>query len=465
MTLPIRLRLTLWYSALLAGALLLFSGTVYAVMADTLVNNLDASLHGRITQVAATVDISNGHLSLPGGGEQGDTPFIPTVLLTPAGHLVSGLLPPALRHWLSTRSSPFDPHFRAATFGGLRLATAPISDNGRAAGYVLVWQPLKSVDEARRSLLLVMGAAGPALLILAGLGGFALARRALAPVARITHTASTISVSDLHQRVPVVSAGDELSELASTFNAMIDRLEAAVHREREFTGDASHELRSPLAVIRAETTLALERPRTQGAYEQALRVIDEQASAMEELIAALLLLARVETLRSLPTEELSLLHLVQAAIDQSAPTLERTRVALDVAIPPDLLVVGTESLLTRAIRNILDNAIKVSPAGDVVQVCARQKGQEVELLITDHGPGLAAHEHRRIFDPFYQVAANGSMHAARTPGESHGLGLAICQRIIRAHHGTVAVRSTPGQGATFSILLPGTTVHSGDNDG
>ena len=448
MTLPVRVRLTLWYSILLGGALLVFAVTVYVVMADTLTGNLDASLLQRTSQLATTADVANGHLNFPSSGEQGDSQFIPAALLRPSGQLGSGAVPLVMRHWLSAQRSPPPASFHAVSLGTLRLATAPIRDNSTVVGYVLVWQSTGSVEEARRSLLIVMVTSGLVLLLVAGLGGLFLARRALTPVRRITGIAAGISASDLRQRVPVGSARDELSELALTFNAMIDRLDASVERERQFTGDASHELRSPLAVIRAETTLALEHRRAPEEYRRVLTVIAEESEVMEEIISALLLLARLESLDSLQSETVPLRRLVEAASEQCRATLGSTTVALECSVPIDLEVLGSASLLTRALRNLLDNAIKVSPPGGTIQVRARAVDDRIELMVLDQGPGIAPENQAYLFDPFFQVSA------ARTPDESHGLGLAICRRIVRAHGGDVTVVSKPGHGAAFTIALP-----------
>lgn len=446
--LPVRWRLTLWYTALLLAALLLFSGTVYVLMANTLVSNLDSSLRQRVTQVDGTVEVTNGHLTLPSSAEPVDGSFVPVVLLAVGRHTPSGPVPIEIHRWLARPGLNFPAEFNAESVGALRVATKAIEDNGHAVGYVVVWQSLKPVDDARRALLLVMGATVPLLLLLAGLGGFALAKRALAPVARITHAASRISASDLHQRVPIGTPRDELSQLATTFNAMIDRLEGAVQRERQFTGDASHELRSPLAVIRAETSLTLERPRRASEYERALAVIDDQAVTMESLISALLLLARLESSGSLPREDLPLSTLVNAAVEQCGPLLEGTQVRVDSAVPAHLMVLGSRSLLTQAIHNLLDNAIKVSQDSGIVSVRATWEGSRCTLTVEDSGPGIAPADQLHIFDAFYQVSV------ARTPGESHGLGLAICRRIVQAHGGQVSVDSKLGHGATFTMTLP-----------
>lgn len=448
MNLPIRLRLTLWYTALLAGALLLFSGTVYAVMASTLVTNLDSTLQQRLAQAHLKVNDAGGRLTLPGGEEQTDISAIPLVLLSPSGRILVGGLPPDAGLWVRQHASSLPATLRLVTAGNERLAIKPVLFHHRRTGYALVWQSTRPIEEARHSLLLALLGAGLGLLVIAGFGGLALARRALQPVSALTQTASAISVTDLHRRVEVNRPQDELSELAVTFNAMIDRLDAAVQREKSFTADASHELRAPLAVIRAESTLALDRPRRDEEYRQALARIDEQAAAMEDLIAALLMLARVESPSAFAPEAVVVERLVAAAIVQARQSIDRPDVRIQCEAPADLIVEGSVPLLTRAIRNLIENALKVSKPGDAVCLRAARDGDAIVLTVCDQGPGIAADHQRHIFEPFYQVTSS------RPRGTSHGLGLAICCRIITAHGGQVTVESTPGQGACFRVTLP-----------
>lgn len=446
--LPITLRITVWYSGLLAGALLLFSLTVYLLMADTLVGNLDTSLQERVSQVATTVDVRGGQIALPVRGDGTDSPAIPAAIRAPSGRAVGYPVPGVIRAWLGAHPGAFGDRFQAWSVDHLRVATGPLGTRGHIIGHVLVWHSLRSVEEARHSLFLVLAGAVPALLVIAGLGGFALARRALVPVATLTATASRISATDLRQRVPVGLVHDELSELAATFNAMIDRLEAAVERERRFTADSSHELRAPLAVVRAEASLALERVRSPAEYRRALQVIDEQAGAMEELVSALLLLTRVESLRTPVTEVVAVERLVVTAIGQCDPCGGHPNVTIRHEVASDLMVRGAAALLTRALRNVIDNAIKLSPPGGQIHIDGCREGGNAVVRIRDQGPGLTVEDQRHVFEAFFQVCS------ARTPGESHGLGLAICHRIVQAHGGQVTVSSNLGEGTTFVMTLP-----------
>ena len=294
-----------------------------------------------------------------------------------------------------------------------------------------------------------MLALGPGLLLLAGFGGMLLARRAFRPVTQITQTASSISATDLQRRVPVGKTHDELNELAVTFNAMIERLESAVARERRFTADASHELRSPLAVILAEASLALEEPLSPEDYRHVLGVVQEQAKGMHEMIAALLTLARVEVIQG-PREPVAIAAVIERALRQCAPVMAERSVRIESTLEPDLWVEGNETLLARAVRNVIDNALKASPASSTVRISGVRAGGLLMLRIQDQGPGIPEEDLTRIFEPFYQV------EKARTPGDSHGLGLAICRRIVYAHGGEVTAASPPDGGACISIMLPGT---------
>lgn len=442
----IRARLTLWYAILLALALLVFSVSVSTVMSRALTGNLDAALLQRVNQLMPYVDVTNAGVRLRPPVEAPEPPPVMAALLTPSRSLVPGSsfgLPVALRVKLPVRSLS---GIQALTSRGFRLMVAPVENNNRTVAYLMVWQSLAETNGALHTLTIVLLVAAPVVLILASMVGSLLAGHALAPVAQITRTAATISASDLSARVPVRRAHDELSELTSTFNAMIERLVAAVAREKRFTLDASHELRSPLAVIIAETSLGRETPLDRDEYDRILGAIQEQAASMRDLTEALLALARVEGTDD-ERELVPLEELTARAVRMCLPAARAKDAILAVDIPPSILVRVEPTLLTRAIRNVIDNAVKASPSRGIVSIEGVVVAGRVILTIRDQGPGVPRDLVDRVFEPFFQVMP------ARTPGETHGLGLAISQRVIESHGGDI--RAAPGPGGTFRVTLPG----------
>lgn len=448
MSMPLRVRLTLWYTILLAGALIVFSTVVFLLVSRELTSDLNASLRQRLSQIRLEVDDSTTRLTRSSVADQMAGSAIPPILLSPSGRVIFGRPPPAVRTWLASQHGVFPSGVHLYGVTGAGVAVKPVARGPHRLGYVLVWQGTGSIDAARQSLLLVMLACGPALLAVAALGGFSLAKRALQPVSMLTTAAGAISTSDLHRRVPVGTTRDELSALAATFNEMIARLEGGVQREKSFTAAASHELRAPLSVIRAEATLALESPCGYSECQAAFRTIDEQAVTAEELLAALLMLARLETGMSFPRQSVSLADLVDNAVAEARASIDGADVPIAIYVPSETVVEGSVPLLVHAIRNLVENAVRASPPGGRVEIRAGTSATETFLDIIDSGPGIPAEHRKQIFDAFYQV------DPARTPGASHGLGLAICQRILAAHGGRVTVDSTHTPGACFRVSLP-----------
>jgi len=290
----------------------------------------------------------------------------------------------------------------------------------------------------------------PAVLVVSVAGGWFLAGRALRPVEFITLAAQRIAAGDLTQRLTVAQSSDEIGRLAATFNDMIARLEASFRQVRQFTTDASHELRTPLTVMKGETELALRRPRSPEDYRGVLESSLEEIDRMTRVVDELLFLSRADlgevTLESLPVR---LETLVEDVTRQAAFLGQGYNVQVTVRSLEAATVAGDELRLRELLLNLVDNAVKYSCPGGSVELGLVRDGSEARLSVTDQGIGIAPEEQGRIFDRFYR-SDNARAHMKK----GTGLGLSICKWIADAHQGSIRVQSVPGQGSTFTLVLP-----------
>lgn len=319
--------------------------------------------------------------------------------------------------------------------------------NGAPVGVVQCAYPLTEMDRALGSLDRTLFTTIPLALLIAGLGGAFLTDRALRPVRRITRTAEQIGAEDLSRRLPVGN-DDEFAHLSCTFNAMLERLEGAFNRQRRFTSDASHELKSPLTVIKANTSLALKTPRTPEEYVRRLQAIDHAADNMRALVEDLLLLARAdEGLLARNLERISLNSILQEVADS---TYRPDTASMSLVLPDHTVFLdGDRRELTRLFSNLISNAMRHTPATGHVAISAKDEGEVVSVFVKDTGEGIPAEHLPHLGERFYRVDAS----RARIHGGS-GLGLAICRSIVEAHHGTLTFHSEVNLGTTVQVTLP-----------
>lgn len=276
-----------------------------------------------------------------------------------------------------------------------------------------------------------------------------LSGRALAPVRHMTVEAETIRATDLGRRLPRSGSGDELDSLAGTLNGMLDRLERSFTAQRRLMGDASHELRNPLAVIRANTEMVLadDDVRSEDRHEAAGAVV-VATERMNRLVEDLLATSRREV-PGTGDQPVDLAWLALAVADDERTAARQRKVVLDVTIPPGLVVSGDPDALHRVIHNLVVNAVRYAPPGTAVTIGGHGTSDRCRLWVRDEGPGIAVEDLTRVFDRFWR--AEGQQ--ARSDGHS-GLGLAIVRQIVESHGGTVWAESTPGAGATFTVEFP-----------
>jgi two-component system OmpR family sensor kinase len=278
--------------------------------------------------------------------------------------------------------------------------------------------------------------------------GWLLARGALAPIQRLDQAARRISGSNLEESIPTSGSGDELDQLAATLNAMMARIREGVERMRRFNANAAHELRTPLSRLCGQVESALQRPRRDDEYRDALQQVLAEARALAAGVNAMLRLSQSESgLSREQRQRVALGPLLEELVEFFRPLAEERGIAIEAPAFADVVVEGDGSWLRQLFSNLVDNAVKYCEPGDHVRVELRRDGAEACALVADDGPGIPAGELREIFERFERGAGQQGR-----PG--FGLGLPLAREIARAHGGGIEASSKPGQGATFTVRLP-----------
>jgi len=369
---------------------------------------------------------------------------------------------------------PSIPGPAAAAMAG-RIVTVPAVDNsllyrvllrpGPAGATLVTAASLRPVDDAVGRLVKTLIGAGLIALLIASLASWWVIQRGLRPVDRMVETAAAIAAGDLSRRVPDANPGTELGRLGTALNEMLGQIEAGIReraegeaRLRRFVADAAHELRTPLTSLRGYAELyrrgAL--PTTE-ALANAMGRIESEGARMARLVDDLLLLARTDQGRPLEQEPVDLVRLARdAAGDFAAVEPDRP---LARELDGTAVVMGDPIRLRQAIDNLLANVRAHTPGGTPARLSVQRDGAWVELTVADEGPGIVPDDQPRIFQRFWR----GDPGRKRTAAGGTGLGLSIVEALVRAHGGTVAVRSEPGRGAAFTLRLPLAGATSGNS--
>ncbi|HPA00306.1 MAG TPA: ATP-binding protein [Mesotoga prima] len=318
-------------------------------------------------------------------------------------------------------------------------------------GWIQVGESLSSVRVALFRLSRLMMLIGPTIIILAVVGGFYLAKKSLEPVERITLLAEEISVEKLNKRLNLTLPDDELGHLASTFDGMLERLEESVKKQRQFTSDAAHELRTPLTAIRSIVDVTLHRDRSSEEYVSALLQIQNEIERLSSVIDDLLIITRLEN--TLPKREFAVFSvsaLIWEVLETMMVLAKEKNIEIETDLQENLEIAGDRKHLSRAVFNLVDNAIKYTPENGKIRIAAKlsESKERIEIIVEDNGIGIQLEDMERIFDRFYRV------DRARSQTRGTGLGLSIAKEIVKAHGGVISVKSSPGKGSTFKVSLP-----------
>jgi two-component system OmpR family sensor kinase len=339
----------------------------------------------------------------------------------------------------------------------LRMLTLYHDEPGEIPYYLQV-----AVSEARLTaslvklhhLILVLIPIG---MVAVGLASWLMARRSLAPIGKIARDLQRLTAADLDRRITVPTEGDELAEIITTGNQMLDRLEAAFRAQEQFIANAAHELKTPVTVLLGEAQVLSRQPRTREQHEHFVNSVQDEMRRFAQLIDSLLTLARADAGFPIPLAvPVSVNEAVTDAVQRCQPLAQRreNRLILTLAPPrpdaPDAVVQGDNELLSLMVANLIRNAIRHSPAGKVVEVEVEvvMRDTEAAIVVRDHGPGIPADLLDRVFDPFFRVPRDTDA------GEGAGLGLAIAKGVAELHHGSIHAANRPGGGCEFIVRLP-----------
>ncbi len=486
----IRLQLTLWYTTVFSLFMLVFGLLLSLLLQASLSANVDTALrlrtqaiasgisgaHGVVTRIQDVTgqfpesttassgdqdtDIGNGasNTTEPSAG-QSDADFGTLIrVLNTNGHIVYSS--PSFRTLHMPSNSMTQTMQQKLWLGSvtnnsgqtIRLYSVVLARNDAIFGILQVGQPLSSLMSTLQSVVLVLLFFIFILLLGGALGSYWLAGYALRPITYLARTAQRIHASDLQQRVPVPKAHDEVQHLALTLNEMIGRLEDAFHQQRRFIADASHELRTPVTVIRSIAEIALEEPISLEECVVALAAVNVEGERLGRLINHLLVLARTEDEEAHLSQTQDAVCLDELTIDvaeTSQPLALEHGITLQTATLEPAMVQGDMTQLIQVMMELINNALTYTNAGGQVTLSVRTDDAHVRLEVSDTGIGIAAKDVPHIFERFYRVDPARSRATGST-----GLGLAIVEKIIQRHGGTIAVTSQIKQGSTFTVTLP-----------
>jgi heavy metal sensor kinase len=458
----LRFRLALWFMAVLGGVIAILGVLIYLGLQQTLLQNVDNTLRNAavrsVIQSASPDDNESRderlrRLSLISLAPSRLVDLTGEVLQIDAAFPVNLVIEPTVLNMVQNGSARFETVIVNEV--RYRQYTAPVRvndgiDDNRVAA-VQVVQSLEGEYATLLNLRNLIGLVALGALPLAGLGGWFLAGRALAPMERVRRdVAGIMGGEDLSRRVSGGLPDDEVGKLARTFDGLLERIQSAMSRERQFTADASHELRSPLAALKGEISVALNRPRSTGEYQQTLAEMETSVDDMTRLVDDLLTLARSGNATLTTDEIVDLVDLLMNVCDRMTILAQEKAQALRLKISAtNLSVSGDRSQLSRVFINVIHNAIRYTPNEGIIEVRLNRDASHAIIEVQDTGMGIGREHLPHIFERFYRTDLARSRESGGT-----GLGLAIVHAIVQRHRGNIHVASEVGKGTLFTLKLP-----------
>lgn len=460
--LSISKKLAFWYGLSLFIMLSLFGYILYEIFHESIHHNYDRHLRFEAEQLlpnirtkedTLTIDLTgyNRNEALNSGVEYGTYVrlFTRDKLLLYKSPNFSGIKEP-LETRIPDATGEYSISSRWQSLPARTLYYPIENDRDSLAGWLEVtgfeWTLHGEVSRFRE-FILVFIAISVAFSIL---GGYWLSRRTLSPVASIIDAAKSITATDLDNRIPVnYQVRDELTDLAETFNIMLDRLQKGFEREQRFTSDAAHELMTPLSSLRSEAEIMLRKERSAKEYREAIERMLDEVERISEMVRLLLQLSRVESIPRSETEIVNISRIIELVSDELKETAEEKDIDLEVSVDPELSVRAHGTYMEKVVQNLLENALKYTPAGGSISLKLQRSSGKAVIHLKDTGIGFDSETKKHLFERFYR--ANRSEVQEQT---GSGLGLSLVKAIVNLYDGKIRAYSDgPGQGSTFVVEL------------
>jgi heavy metal sensor kinase len=456
-TLPLRVRLTAWYFLVLGLAFSAFSFLAFFEVRGSIHSAVDEGLRDRAAEIRELLERQLPpervkHELAEGSNLRGEDDILEIAETNgeweyssaPATHF--GLRLPTAR----TTTEKFHFSTMYSMDKPLRVMNGQIPIDHKAYA-VLIATPVDEFYEAINRFKLTLLLSVPALLLIASAGAYWLSRKAIAPVGEIARAANSIRENELSKRLPVPQTGDELQSLSETLNELFGRLERAFRRISEFTADASHELRTPVALMRTRTEIALRKPRSETEYRETIVRIHTELERTSVLIENLMTLARADSgSQTVQLTSLDMNEVLQEIWEPARLLANENSIHYEQTLPKTpVLVSGNAALLRRLILILIDNAVKYTQREGRISVVLDARDDAAVTEIHDNGIGISSSDLPHIFERFYRSDASRSRESGGT-----GLGLSIANWIADAHKGEISVASTIGKGSVFQVRIP-----------
>lgn len=456
-TLPLRVRLTAWYFLVLGLAFSAFSFLAFFEVRGSIHSAVDEGLRDRAAEIRELLERQlpperMKHELAEGSSLRGEDDILEIAETNgeweyrsaPATHF--GLRLPTAR----TTTEKFHFSTMYSMDKPLRVMNGQIPIDHKAYA-VLIATPVDEFYEAINRFKLTLLLSVPALLLIASAGAYWLSRKAIAPVGEIARAANSIRENELSKRLPVPQTGDELQSLSETLNELFGRLERAFRRISEFTADASHELRTPVALMRTRTEIALRKPRSETEYRETIVRIHTELERTSVLIENLMTLARADSgSQTVQLTSLDMNEVLQEIWEPARLLANENSIHYEQTLPKTpVLVSGNAALLRRLILILIDNAVKYTQREGRISVVLDARDDAAVTEIHDNGIGISSSDLPHIFERFYRSDASRSRESGGT-----GLGLSIANWIADAHKGEISVASTIGKGSVFQVRIP-----------